>query len=140
MQSCQFAKIVSEKGQPSLPFSDIIRTQSFVVFLDSDLVSSLVKRSAHILGCPGAASRDDRIFVVKVYRKIETIHHEHSIAPTDCSWVSEDDLHKDLLRILAGSCKILQRSSRSFQRSSTEGPCKNPQGPCKQGQQSLLCS
>ena len=45
MQSCQFAKSVSEKGQTSLaslPFSDITRTLSgFVVFLDRDLVPYL---------------------------------------------------------------------------------------------------
>ena len=39
MQSCQFAKSVSEKGQPFLPFSDMIEnSESFVVFLDRDLV------------------------------------------------------------------------------------------------------
>ena len=53
-----------------------------------------------ILGDPGAVSRDDRMLVVEVYCKIETIdstHHEYSIVPTNCPWVSEDDTKQDLL-------------------------------------------
>ena len=49
--------------------------------------------SQTILGDPGAVSRDDRMFVVKVYCKIdltENFHHKHSIVPTSCPWVSED--------------------------------------------------
>ena len=53
----------------------------------------------HILGDPGVVSRVDKMFVVKVYCKIETsprldltvnFHHEHFIDPTNCPWVSED--------------------------------------------------
>ena len=66
-----------------------------------------------ILGDPGAVSRVDKMFVVKVYCKIETspiiemsfyypwcpgarldltvnFRHEHFIDPTNCPWVSED--------------------------------------------------
>ena len=52
-----------------------------------------------ILGDPGAVSRVDKMFVVKVYFKIESrldltvnFHHEHFIDPTNCPWVSEDAL------------------------------------------------
>ena len=48
-----------------------------------------------ILGDPGAASWDDRMFVVKVFCKIDlTVNflHKHSIVPTNCAWVSEDSL------------------------------------------------
>ena len=38
-----------------------------------------------ILGDPGAVSRDDTMFVVKV--------KEHYIVPTNCPWVSKDDGH-----------------------------------------------
>ena len=68
----------------------------------------------HILGDPGAVSRVDKMFVMKVYCKIETspwaltltepvpeafelpasdltvnFYHEHFIDPTNCPWVSE---------------------------------------------------
>ena len=66
-----------------------------------------------ILGDPGAVSRVNKMFVVKVYCKIETspiiemsfyypwcpgarldltvnVHHAHFIDPTNCPWVSED--------------------------------------------------
>ena len=39
-----------------------------------------------ILGDPGAVSRDDTIFTVKVYCKLE-----HCIVLTNCPWVSEDE-------------------------------------------------
>ena len=51
----------------------------------------------HILGDPGAVSRDDGMFVAKVYYKIDLIvnfRHEHSIFSTNCPWVSEDALNK----------------------------------------------
>ena len=44
-----------------------------------------------ILGDPGVVSRVDKMFVVKVYRKIDlpvNFHHEHFIDPTNCPWVS----------------------------------------------------
>ena len=41
-----------------------------------------------ILGDPGAVSRVDKMFVVKV---TENFHHKHFIEPTNCTWVSEDD-------------------------------------------------
>ena len=44
-----------------------------------------------ILGHPGAVSRADKMFEVKVYRKIDLLvnfHHEHFIDPTNCPWVS----------------------------------------------------
>ena len=40
-----------------------------------------------ILGDPGAVSRVDKMFVVKVFCKF---HHEPFIDPTNCPWVSED--------------------------------------------------
>ena len=46
-----------------------------------------------ILGDPGAVSRVDKMFVVKVYCKIDltvNFHHEHFIDPTNYPWVSED--------------------------------------------------
>ena len=46
-----------------------------------------------ILGDPGAVSRVDKMFVVKVYCKIDltvNFHHEHFIDSTNCPWVSED--------------------------------------------------
>ena len=55
--------------------------------------------SSHIiiLGDPGAVSRVDKMFVAKVYCKVETrldltvnFRHEHFIDPTNCPWVSED--------------------------------------------------
>ena len=48
------------------------------------------ERLRGILGDPGAVSRVDKMFVVKVYCKIVNFHHEHFIDPTNCSWVSED--------------------------------------------------
>ena len=55
-----------------------------------------------ILGDPEAVSRVDKMFVVKVYCKIETrldlkvnFHHEHFIYPTNCPWVSEDAPYPD---------------------------------------------
>lgn len=51
----------------------------------------------HILGNPGALSRDDRMFVAKVYYKIDltvNFRHGHSIVPINCPWVSEDPLNK----------------------------------------------
>ena len=46
-----------------------------------------------ILGDPGAVKRDDKVFVVTVYYKnfpeIVNCHHEQSIVPTNCPWVSE---------------------------------------------------
>ena len=45
-----------------------------------------------ILGDKGAVSRVDKMFVVKVFCKIdltENFHHEHFIGPTNCPWVSE---------------------------------------------------
>ena len=53
-----------------------------------------------ILGDPGTVSRDDRMLVVEVYCKIEAIdstHHEYSIVPTNCPWISKDDTKQDLL-------------------------------------------
>ena len=44
-----------------------------------------------ILADQGAASWDDRMFVVKVIVMVN-FHHEHSIVPTSCPWVSEDGL------------------------------------------------
>ena len=50
-----------------------------------------------ILEDPGAASRDDRIFVLKVYCKIETRSHNKLstrtflIVPTSCPWVFKDE-------------------------------------------------
>ena len=49
--------------------------------------------SSGILGDPGAVSRVDKMFVVKVYCKIDltvNFHNEHFIDPTNCPWVSED--------------------------------------------------
>ena len=49
-----------------------------------------------ILGDPGAVSRVDKMFVVKVYCKIDltvNFHHEHFIDPTNCPWVSEDEFY-----------------------------------------------
>ena len=46
-----------------------------------------------ILGDPGAVSRIDKMFVVKVFSKIdltEIFHPEHFIVPTNCPWVSGD--------------------------------------------------
>ena len=46
-----------------------------------------------ILGDPEAVSWVDKMFVVKVYCKIDltvNFHHEHFIDPTNCPWVSED--------------------------------------------------
>ena len=49
-----------------------------------------------ILGDPGAVSRVDKMFVVKVYCKIARLdltvnfHHENFIDPTNYPWVSED--------------------------------------------------
>ena len=40
---------------------------------------------ATILGDPGAVSRVDKMFVVKV-------HHKHFIDPTNCPWVYEDGM------------------------------------------------
>ena len=51
------------------------------------------RRLASILGDPGAVSRVDKMFVVKVYCKIDltvNFQHEHFIDPTNCPWVSED--------------------------------------------------
>ena len=48
---------------------------------------------SHILGDPGVVSRVDKMFVVKVYCKIDltvNFHHEHFTDPTNCPWVSED--------------------------------------------------
>ena len=42
-----------------------------------------------ILGDPGAVSRVDKMFVVKVY-----FHYKHFIDPTNCPWVSEDGFFK----------------------------------------------
>ena len=53
----------------------------------------LKHKSQPILGDPGAVSRDDTMFVVKVYCKIDltvNFHHGHCIVPTNCPWVSED--------------------------------------------------
>ena len=43
-------------------------------------------RLCGILGDPGAVSRVDKMFVVKV-----NFHHERFIDATNCPWVSEDD-------------------------------------------------
>ena len=46
-----------------------------------------------IHGDPGAVSRVDKMFVVKVYCRLDltvNFHHEHFIDPTDCPWVSVD--------------------------------------------------
>ena len=56
---------------------------------------------ASILGDPGEVSRVDKMFVVKVYCKIEILnltvnfHHEHFIDPTNFPWVSEDGQRGD---------------------------------------------
>ena len=61
--------------------------------LDLSFVYHLLKS---ILGDPGTDSRVDKMFVAKVFCKIETIdltenfHLEHFIDPTNCPWVSED--------------------------------------------------
>ena len=51
--------------------------------------------SFYILGDPGAVSRVDKMFVVKVYFYFFDLtvnfHHEHFIDPTNCPWVSEDE-------------------------------------------------
>ena len=58
------------------------------------MVSYLVHKTSitlFILGDPGVVSRVDKMFVVKVYRKIDlpvNFHHEHFIDPTNCPWVS----------------------------------------------------
>ena len=47
-----------------------------------------------ILEDPGAVSRVDKMFVVKVYCKIDltvNFHHEYFIDPTNRPWVSEDE-------------------------------------------------
>ena len=51
-----------------------------------------------ILGDPGAVSRVDKMFVVKVYWKIDltvNFHLEHFIGSTNCPWVSEDDWYRE---------------------------------------------
>ena len=53
--------------------------------LAPDIVPSSLVFRIRILGHPGAVSRVDKMFVVKVYCKIE-----HFIDPTYRPWVSED--------------------------------------------------
>ena len=59
-----------------------------------------MRRCPTILGDPGAVRRVDKMFVAKVYSKIDltvNFHHEHFIDSTNCPWVSEDDVHLDSL-------------------------------------------
>ena len=59
-----------------------------------------MRRCPTILGDPGAVRRVDKMFVAKVYCKIDltvNFHHEHFIDSTNCPWVSEDDVHLDSL-------------------------------------------
>ena len=60
----------------------------------NDLQTSMFGSLGIILGDPGAVSRVDKMFVVKVYCILTVnFHHEHFIDPTNCPWpwVSEDD-------------------------------------------------
>ena len=79
------------------------RTEKKKTYVPSQLSLSLrgtllalhVRLARSILGGSGAASWDDRMFVVKVFCKIDlraNFHHKHSIVPTNCPWVSEDGL------------------------------------------------
>ena len=64
-----------------------------------------------ILGDPGVVSRVDKMFVVKVYRKIDlpvNFHHEHFIDPTNCPWVSQDGYQC----ALSANWQTQQRSTR----------------------------
>ena len=68
-------------------------TQQFNLLIDTRNEST----TEHILGYPGAVSRDDRMFVAKVYYKINLIvnfRHEHSIVTINYPWVSKDALNK----------------------------------------------
>ena len=51
-----------------------------------------------ILGDPGAVSRVDKMFVVKVYCLTVNFHHEHLIDPTNCPWVSEDGKYCEIIK------------------------------------------
>ena len=64
-------------------------------------------RGRAILGDPGAVSRVDKMFVVKVFCPIEArldltenFDHEHFIDPTSCPWVSEDGVGQELRTFL----------------------------------------
>ena len=81
----------------------VVNTELKKTYVPSQLSLSLrgtlltlhVRLARSILGDPGAASWDDRMFVVKVFCKIDltvNFHHKHSIVPTNCPWVSEDGL------------------------------------------------
>ena len=63
---------------------------SLLIFDEADFV---IIPGMCILGDPGAVSRVDKMFLVKVFCKIdltENFHHEHFIDPTNRPWVSED--------------------------------------------------
>ena len=63
-----------------------------------NIIQDVGPTSFNIFGCciledPGAVSRVDKMFVVKVFCKIdltENFHHEHFIDPNNCPWASED--------------------------------------------------
>ena len=71
-----------------------------------------------ILGHPGAVSRADKMFEVKVYRKIDlpvNFHHEHFIDPTNCPWVSQDGYQQCAF---SANWQTQQRSTRLQNRQS----------------------
>ena len=64
-------------------------------------------RGRAILEDPGAVSRVNKMFVMKVFCQIEArldltenVHHEHFIDPTNCPWVSEDGVGQELRTFL----------------------------------------
>ena len=71
-------------------------------------VGTIFRSHLCILGDPGAVSRVDKMFVVKVYCKIDltvNFHHEHFIDPTNCPWVSEDAICVEVPVILCLSAE-----------------------------------
>ena len=67
-----------------------------------------------ILGDPGAVSRVDKMFVVKVYRKIilgdtgavSRVGSIKFIDPTNCPWVSED-VHSRVKSVMQKSVRLI---------------------------------